>query len=80
MTKSERKIRHLYIQSLARIAKSVPLDGPLTKEIFDKLWNENYLHVYSSKYKDMVHNTAARLISDNILRPIGKLHGFLEKE
>lgn len=80
MTKTERKVRRCYIELMGKIAKSVPLDKPLTKEMFDQMWQENWYYVMSSKYSELVHNSASALVSDNFLRPIGIRYGYLKAE
>lgn len=77
VNKTERKIRRTYLQAMARVASVVPLDEPMTKEIFSKMWNENYIKIYSSKISDKIWNTAADQVSENVLRPIGVRYGFI---
>lgn len=80
MSETDHKIRRAYFDSINRVLKLVPVSTPITKEIFDAMWSENFIHIASSKYTHKVHNTAAMMIIDNFLRPLGIALGFVQAE
>ena len=77
ITETDKKVFKCLTETVKRIGDIALVSEP-TKENFDKLWNENWLYVYSSKYKHRVHNSAALLYEDRVLIPYGREKGFLK--
>lgn len=71
--KIKRELESIFWDNLRPIACVLPD----TKEGFDIMWNQNFFHVYSSKFKHRVHNTASGMITDYVLRPYGKSRGWI---
>lgn len=53
-----------------RMLDFAKLHPNLDDATFSLLWNENWLHIYSNKYAHMIHNTAALVFENEVLRNI----------
>jgi hypothetical protein len=68
-TKTDKNVFKALIKLSTKMATIADENSIPTKKLYERLWNENYYHIYSSTYKAKVHNTAAMIFEELVLRP-----------